>query len=544
MKLINCFPSGYKPNEAQQTVLNNIEQAFLEGHKFVVVRAPTGTGKSFISKTVANASNQCSKEFRDLITSYLAYKQDGEYEYDCVNETEKQPFGCFALTVTKGLQDQYKQFFDDVKVLKGKSNYLCEVDKNYSVETAPCVHIKNLRDECWRKDFCTYYRDRNEAVISPFATLNYKMFFSLPNHVKHRDYIICDEASELEDEFVKQFTCNIDTDFLDECDVNFYSSSIPVGDYAKAYRGVESLALSLQEKVKAIELTIKGNNKLTNYLENEKKKMLGLKNLNSKLQLLIESWNDCEYLIEKKNGNIVTFTPLKVERLTKYLFDYGKKIVLMSATIIDEKLFAKTLGIENFKFIDVTSPFDSKKAPIYVNTKHKLNAYSMKSTLPIVVDMIQSICDMHKNDKGIIHTHTLAITNAIKAKCGQKRFLYREQGVMNDEILKLHYETEDPTILVSPSLTHGVDLKDDLARFQIIVKAPYLPLTDQRIKMLFDADKKWYENKMLCSLIQACGRGIRSKDDHCVTYILDATVLNVLKNNTNILPKYFIDRFV
>ena len=543
MKLINCFPSGYKPNEAQTKVLNNIEQAFLEGHKFVIVRAPTGTGKSFISKAVANSSGQCSKEFRDLITSYLAFKQDDEYVYDCVNETTKQPFGCFALTVTKNLQDQYKTFFDDVKVLKGKNNYLCEIDKHYSVETAPCVHIKKLKDECWRKDFCTYYRDRNEAVVGPFATLNYKMFFSLPDHVKHREYIICDEASELEDELVKEFTCLIDKDFLDDCDVDFPSSSIPTRCYSTAYRGVESLILRIKDRVAEISSTIKGNEKLSNYLENEKKKMLGLKNLSNKLQLLVESWNNCEYLIEKKDM-VTSFTPLKVDRLTKYLFDFGKKVILMSATIIDDKIFAKTLGVDNYKFIDIDSPFDSKKAPIYVNKKHKLNAHSIKTTLPAVVDMIAKICEMHKNDKGIIHTHTLSITNEIKKKCSGRRFLYREQGVMNDEILKLHCDSDEPTILVSPSLTHGVDLKDDLARFQIIVKAPYLPLIDKRIKMLFDQDKKWYENKMLCSLIQACGRGIRSKDDHCVTYILDATVLNVLKNNMNILPKYFIDRFV
>lgn len=544
MKLINCFPSGYKPNEAQQNVLNKIDEAFLEGHKFVIVRAPTGTGKSFISKTVGNAANQCTKEFRDLITSYLAYKQDDEYVYDCVNETQKQPFGCFALTVTKGLQDQYKLFFDDVKVLKGKNNYLCEVDKNYSVETAPCVHIKKLRDECWRKNFCSYYRDRNEAMVGPFATLNYKMFFSLPDHVKNREYIICDEASELEDEFVKEFTCTIDLDFLDECKVDFSSGNIPTGDYAKAYRGVESLALLIQDRSREIESTIKGNDKLTNYLESEKKKMIALRNLNNKLQLLMESWQDCEYLIEKKNGNAIIFTPLKIDRLTKYLFNFGKKVILMSATIIDEKVFAKTLGIENYKFVDVQSPFDSKKAPIYVNKKHKLNAQNIKTTLPTIIEMIAAICDNHKNDKGIIHTHTMSITNAIKGKCNTRRFLYREPGVMNDEILKLHYDNDEPTVLVSPSLTHGVDLKDDLARFQIIVKAPYLPLTEQRIKILFDQDKRWYETKMLCSLIQACGRGIRSKDDHCITYILDATVLNCLKNNVDILPKYFIDRFV
>lgn len=541
MNLIKCFPDGFKPSDTQKNILSNIDKAFDDGNKFVIVRAPTGTGKSFISKTVANSSQQCSKEFRDIITSYLAFKQNGmgyEYEDECLEEPH---FGCFALTVTKTLQDQYKQFFDDTKILKGKNNYLCEIDKNHSVETAPCVHIKKLRDECWRKDICPYYRDRNEAIVGPFASLNYKMFFSLPGHVKQREFIICDEASELEDELVKEFTCEINYEFLDTCSVDY--SYFTVSDYAKAYRGVESLALSIQARAKEIESTITGNDKLNTYLETQKGKMIALKNLNNKLQLLINTWNDSEYIIER-NDQVVTFTPLKVDKLTKHLFDHGKKIILMSATIIDEKNFAKTLGIEKFKFIDVDSPFDSKKAPIYTNTKHKLNAYTLKNTLPTIVDMIAKICEAHKHDKGIIHTHTMEITKAIKSKCHGKRFLYREQGVMNDEILRLHSDTDDATVIVSPSLTHGVDLKDDLARFQIIVKAPYLPLTNKRIKQLFEMDKQWYQNKMLCSLIQACGRGIRSKDDHCVTYILDATVINALKMSRGVLPKYFIDRFV
>jgi len=541
VKLINCFPKGYKPRSHQEDVINNIDKAFSEGYKFVIVRAPTGTGKSFISKTVGNIAKECSTDFKNIVTSYLAFKQTGmgyEYEEDCLKEPG---FGSFVLTVTKGLQDQYKQFFDDVSVLKGKSNYLCNIDNDYSVETAPCVHIKKLKDSCWKKDFCSYYKARNDAIVSKFATLNYNMFFSLPDHVKNREYIICDEASELEDQIVKEFTCVINLDFLDDCKVDYTIFSTQ--DYSKAYRGVEQLAMAVQERAKQIENSITGNEKLSNYLESEKNKMIALKNLHGKLQLLISTWQDSEYIIEREK-DIITFTPLKVDVLSKYLFDHGTKIILMSATIIDEANFAKTLGVTNYKFIDTDSPFDSKAAPIYVNTKHKLNSFNLKATLPTIIDMVQKICENHKDVKGIIHTHTLDITNAVKSKCNSKRFLFREQGVMNDEILKLHYETEDPTVLVSPSLTHGIDLKDNLARFQIIIKAPYLPLMNKRIKKLFEMDKKWYENKMICSLIQACGRGIRSKEDHCVTYILDGAVVNVLKNNTKILPKYFIDRFV
>ena len=98
--------------------------------------------------------------------------------------------------------------------------------------------------------------------------------------------------------------------------------------------------------------------------------------------------------------------------------------------------------------------------------------------------------------------------------------------------------------MVSPSLGLGIDLKGDLARFQIIVKAAYLPLGDNRVKKMFEQDKQWYQNKMLSNFIQQCGRGIRSKDDHCVTYVLDATIFNAIIRSKKMLPKYFLDRFV
>ena len=65
--------------------------------------------------------------------------------------------------------------------------------------------------------------------------------------------------------------------------------------------------------------------------------------------------------------------PLKIDVLSKYIFNSGEKILLMSATIIDHKHFAKNLGIEQYKYIEVDSTFDSNKSPIYINTKNKIN---------------------------------------------------------------------------------------------------------------------------------------------------------------------------
>ena len=72
--LLNNFPEGYTPNSQQVKLLKNIDQAFEDGYKFVVCNAPTGSGKSFVSKTIGNVSRESSKEFYDVVTSYLAFK--------------------------------------------------------------------------------------------------------------------------------------------------------------------------------------------------------------------------------------------------------------------------------------------------------------------------------------------------------------------------------------------------------------------------------------------------------------------------------------
>lgn len=531
--LLNNFPEGYSPNKQQVKLLKHIDEAFNSGYKFVVCNAPTGSGKSFVSKTVGNAANESTEDFRELVTSYAAYKQQDDHE-------SSSPFGCTALTITKSLQDQYKDFFDDVEVLKGKSNYKCAIDSDFSVDVAPCLHLPGLKNDCWSKGICPYYEQRNRALVSQFNALNYNMFFSLPEHLKKRQFIICDEASELEDQLVKEFTCKIDYAFLRKCGVTvrpFISSQ-------SHERWISNTLVEISDTVKDLEEEANSKkNARPNVVIAIKARMLQLMNLQRKLELILETWMDSEYVHEKDLSG-VTFMPLRVNKLSHRLFDYADKIILMSATIIDPKNFCKSLGIDRYKYVEAESSFDAKSAPIICNTKYKLNYYSMKANLPKVAKQIKALCEHHGSDKGIIHTHNNTITRALADTLQGKRFLFREPGVRNEDILDKHYASDDPTVLISPSMSHGVDLKGDLAKFQIIVKAPFLPTKDVRIGRLMKDDYDWYSNKMLCSLIQSCGRGVRSKEDKCVTYILDGTIAENIVKNKHKLPKYFIDRFL
>jgi len=440
------------------------------------------------------------------------------------------------------LQDQYKTLFTDTDVLIGTSNYQCSYDENYSADTAPCLLIKSLKESCWAKKSCPYYEARNKAIVSNFATLNYNMFFALPSHVKHKQYMICDEASELEDQIVKEFSCQLNFELLKKSEVIIRPLPSDT-DYGKVGRWLSTLLSDIEERIEDLK-DIVTKTVETNPLLNDRKAELSiLLNIQSKVKTLMDTWYDSEYIIERLQTG-VNFTPLKVDKLASRIFDYADKIVLMSATIIDPANFCKTLGITKFKYLEADSTFDASKAPIYANTKIKLNYANLQNNLPKIAKQIKEICSHHKDDKGIIHTQTNAITKYLKDNLKDKRVLYREPGVSNENILEMHQSSELPTVLASPSMSHGVDLKGDLARFQIIIKAPYLPTTDKRVEKMMKVDSNWYINKMLSALIQSCGRGVRSREDYCTTYILDAAIIEAIIKNKHKIPKYFLDRFM
>ena len=154
MSLISKFPSGFQPRPGQIKLVNDIEKAF-EDYDFVICSAPTGTGKSFLAKTLANASKEPAPDFVDDVVTYRAFSQTHEEEYDHQ--------GASVLTITKALQTQYKFLFEDAEELKGKNNYVCEVDPNVDVEIGPCVYLPKIKKDCWNTSII--YGDINFETI-------------------------------------------------------------------------------------------------------------------------------------------------------------------------------------------------------------------------------------------------------------------------------------------------------------------------------------------------------------------------------------------
>jgi Rad3-related DNA helicase len=85
-------------------------------------------------------------------------------------------------------------------------------------------------------------------------------------------------------------------------------------------------------------------------------------------------------------------------------------------------------------------------------------------------------------------------------------------------------------------MMNGIDLKDDLSRFQIILKVPFPNLQSTKIKKRLETKGSWYNWKTLIEVMQAYGRSIRNDEDWAETYILDACFDQVLNRS---IPQYF-----
>lgn len=93
------------------------------------------------------------------------------------------------------------------------------------------------------------------------------------------------------------------------------------------------------------------------------------------------------------------------------------------------------------------------------------------------------------------------------------------------------------TILIGPTLVEGIDLPGEQCRFIIILKVPYPTIVDDYVKNKIKLFPMWYNSITSNTIIQGIGRGVRSQDDYCVTYILDACFLSLYNSTKTQYPE-------
>ena len=156
----------------------------------------------------------------------------------------------------------------------------------------------------------------------------------------------------------------------------------------------------------------------------------------------------------------------------------------------------------------------------------------------------RELASRHENEKGVIHAHSYKIANFIHRNLPEEvrwRVLTHEGSDGRDAALTRHLTDDEPTILLTPSMTEGIDLADDLARWQVLCKVPYPYLGDKQVAARMERDRDWYDWRTCLSVVQAYGRSVRSAEDHAVTYLLDAGFPEFIRRQQHRLPQWFLE---
>jgi len=522
MNLLDYFPEGFSPRETQILLLQAIEPLLLDTtKKYIVVRAPTGSGKSAICTTISNFFRSQNKK------SYL-------------------------LCSRKYLQTQYLDEYSRVySNFWGKANYRCPLisascsgcPADNSIDAA--AYMRFLRFNCTTNkvgDKCPYIVARDKAQIADSSLLNFEAFManSISGLWSQRDIMLVDEAHCLADRTVGFFEVKVNPAWAK-----------PPKPTKKTRGNKENLRVTKESK------------ELKKVLEMYNSKVYSLQA--SKLSVPRDLLNAINYLETDGVDWILdfdtgTFIPITLRPLLdKYLFSFVEKVVLLSATLTPN--MCKELGLNgsNSTYLEVESTFPKENNLIFtLPSIGKLNRANLakEQTSKKLAEKVLKIRLMHEINRGIIHTVSYKLVETLhsaleayllelsdesnKYTAESMGFFFHEKGTNIDELLEKYKSTEG-AVLVTPSLSEGFDGKGDLLGWQIILKCPFPYMGEPRIKELLNSKfgNVLFKERAIATVLQTLGRGIRSKEDRCYTYIFDANITSILSDCSRKSSKHY-----
>lgn len=599
------------------TVLQVLTAQYTKNVPYVIVEAPTGSGKTIIGFML----HFCSVYLYEKINNGKKNLEgtDGRIQSDL-------PL-TYYLTSSKALQEQIEldiqrfNFNDYLMMIKGADNYPCRrasVDecvkksKNFSYDPEntktedlpyvikyserPCIGSNNKQRNNVNSKYycqfnetnCDYHLKRIEAQQKNCVIINYAFFINCmrlehnPFFVKRKN-IICDEAHLIPDICCNIFNYDINPAFLTKLQRLTNSMRKGIGE-EQALLDIDYLTRKMFSNLFTKEVTKRNINLISDYivdyLELEKKilKIQGLKydpyivelnRVREQMSTAHDQYEDLSELISLRiedlyiESSMITYDQITSTAQYKYnikdllestmvrnkfLVNITKGI-FMSATLGNIDEFAILMGMNKNEYIGfrLKSTFDFTNSPIIIVKSGYLNYKNFDNVIEkLIADTIKiAESEMHRDQKGIIHTSTFKISEMLALRIVQgsvpdyNRYLFYENSEEKEYKINLMKNSLNiPYVIVGPSLYEGLDLKDDLGRFNILMKVPYSALTGYT-KEKSERYPFWYRRNTIEKIIQAMGRTNRSKTDYSTIYLMDSCFDKLIFD----LPDEFIERY-
>lgn len=532
---ISSFPFSRIRDEQKQAIEFALD-AFDRGKRFVILELGTGCGKSATAVTIAR---------------HIAKKQLSD---------------AYVLTTQKVLQEQYLEDFGPTSrnlltSIKSSGNYTCGFypDQTCGESRRILNQVKStagtdFANHCKFK--CPYIADKQSFLNSSLGVTNFAYFLAETMYAKTlepRDILIIDECHNTESELSKFVEVTFSEKFAKDVLKCRPPSS---GDQESIFKWVKgTYKRALSKYFKELEGAVKGkmSDCSAGFGEMGKQYEMLDKHI-CKVNRFINSYDPSNWVLnvvlpppgQKRAAKKYEFKTIDVSRYSEeMLFAFGKRVLMLSATIIDRDTYCRSIGIpfDEVEFLSVPSPFPAENRPIHFMPVGSMSKNNIDQTLPKMAEAITAILDLHAGDKGIIHCVNYKVAQHISNAITSERLLTHASD-NRDAVYKQHVAAEGPTVLVSPSMTEGVDLADDASRFQIICKIPFPYLGDEVVKKRMSKDATWYTYQTVKTIVQSVGRSIRNERDHAITYILDLDWERFYRQNKRFFPEEFVKAIV
>lgn len=521
------------PRPDQVKMLEFTKQSIKDNNKFILLDAPVGSGKSYYSV---------------MFMDWFKNNYDVTATFD-------------ILTNSKILQEQYTKDFEFMNSLWGKGSYECEQHQTSCESGMAYNKLLGTKCEDCPYKIAKYKFDNGTVALSNFHLyLTYQLFVPAAWKRDSRVLII-DEAHEFETVYCDFITTDINKfvlrrngfdDFSIQQAMNLFHLEMNEEDFVSTVTGpfldiakrvlaelvrefTETESIQTLERAQTLERNI------------TKWEMLGIQFASNPDNWICES--EMKRVFDKSGKSKEEYLEIKVQPVWAYpylpqLWEKYDYVICMSGTILDKNIFSKQNGLDANRttYLSLDSAFPVENRPIYFFNNIGKQTYATKDIVfGKQTPFIDKILKKHKNDKGIIHTANYELQRWINEKFHTNGRLLAHDSTNRNEMLEMHYNTEEKTVLVSPSMMVGVDLNGDFSRFQVIVKVPYPNLGSKKIKKRMETMQEYYGITTVRDIIQSYGRSIRSHDDFASTYILDGCFADVVKYNKHYFPKWVLD---
>lgn len=213
----------------------------------------------------------------------------------------------------------------------------------------------------------------------------------------------------------------------------------------------------------------------------------------------------------------------------QYLFRGIPHVILTSATVAEDH--ANYLGIPKAerRYTEVPSPFDARLRPVIwvptVRVDYRTSDAGKYKLYRRVDEIAQTAIEQGAGN-GVIHTGSYLRNGELMraSKFAAAIITHRQDSADYEAALgrfKKAGRDGKFAMMASPRMQEGVNLPDELCRWQIILHLPFPNSHDPLTKARLTADQRYRLMMIAEGMNQMCGRPVRGDGDFATTFVLD-----------------------